>query len=424
MRAAIYARYSSHEQDGGESIDFQLERCQEHIRQNGWELDDSNIFIDRARSGTSTHQRKEFNRMLSASKAKNRTFDVVVVWSTSRFGRNQEQATLNKIFLRREGIEVKFVSQPLPDGPEGTLMEHIYEFMDERLAEQIGENAFEGQRQVVLQGFHGGGKAPYGYILQSIEDPNGKVDRAGHPVKHVQFVVDPEHAPIVVRIYVEYASRRGYKKIAEGLNQDGIISPGGTTWATSAVRTILHNEAYLGWRVWNKTRRNKKLLRGTVVRKPRKDWIIFKEAHLPIITEKHWDAVRERLGEIHVHVTNGRGNRATGASPRIFTGILRCETCGANFVASGRKRKGALTRYYKCSFRANRGATVCSNSRMVREDNLLEAVTDILTKKILIPEMVDQVLEEIQQKSEEEFGGVEGLMVGQQDGVRLPEIIP
>ena len=280
--------------------------------------------------------------------------------------------------------------------------------MDERLAEQIGENAFEGQRQVVLQGFHGGGKAPYGYILQSIEDPNGKVDRAGHPVKHVQFVVDPEHAPIVVRIYVEYASRRGYKKIAEGLNQDGIISPGGTTWATSAVRTILHNEAYLGWRVWNKTRRNKKLLRGTVVRKPRKDWIIFKEAHLPIITEKHWDAVRERLGEIHVHVTNGRGNRATGASPRIFTGILRCETCGANFVASGRKRKGALTRYYKCSFRANRGATVCSNSRMVREDNLLEAVTDILTKKILIPEMVDQVLEEIQQKSEEEFGGVEG----------------
>ena len=35
-RAAIYARYSSEEQTGGESIEYQLERCREYIADQGW----------------------------------------------------------------------------------------------------------------------------------------------------------------------------------------------------------------------------------------------------------------------------------------------------------------------------------------------------------------------------------------------------
>ena len=50
MRAAIYARYSSDEQTGGESIEFQLERCREFITEQGWSLTDENVFIDRAKS--------------------------------------------------------------------------------------------------------------------------------------------------------------------------------------------------------------------------------------------------------------------------------------------------------------------------------------------------------------------------------------
>ena len=30
-RAAVYARYSSEEQTGGESIEYQLEQCKDHI---------------------------------------------------------------------------------------------------------------------------------------------------------------------------------------------------------------------------------------------------------------------------------------------------------------------------------------------------------------------------------------------------------
>ena len=119
MNVAIHARYSSHEQDDGESIDYQLDRCSEVIKTQGWELPAGCTFVDRARSGTTTYRRDEFNRMIAAAKDTQRPFDVVVAWSTSRFGRNQDEAIFNKLALRRQGVDVKFVSQPVPDGHMG-----------------------------------------------------------------------------------------------------------------------------------------------------------------------------------------------------------------------------------------------------------------------------------------------------------------
>ena len=56
-RAAVYARYSSEEQTGGESIEYQLERCREYIAKQRWSVAEINVFVDRAKSGTSTYPR-------------------------------------------------------------------------------------------------------------------------------------------------------------------------------------------------------------------------------------------------------------------------------------------------------------------------------------------------------------------------------
>ena len=173
-RAAVYARYSSEEQTGGESIKYQLERCREYIAKQGWSVAEINVFVDRAKSGTSTYRREEFNRMVALAKAKDRPFDVVVAWSTSRFGRNMDECAVNKAFLRKHGVEVQFVSQPLPEGHVGKLIEKIFEWTDELQSIQIGEYAFQGQKQVTQKGFHGGGKAPYGYERVRVKDPEGK----------------------------------------------------------------------------------------------------------------------------------------------------------------------------------------------------------------------------------------------------------
>ena len=266
-RAAVYARYSSEEQTGGESIEYQLEQCKDHITEKDWSLGE--IFVDRAKSGTSTYRREEFNRMVALAKAKDRPFDVVVAWSTSRFGRNMDECAVNKAFLRKHGVEVHFVSQPLPEGHVGKLIEKIFEWTDELQSIQIGEYAFQGQKQVTQKGFHGGGKAPYGYKRVRVSDPEGKTDKDGKVVEYVTYEVVEDQAEVVRRVFRMYSEGSSYKKVAHALNTEGIRSPGGSTWDTSGVRTLLLNENYLGHRVWNQTRRNKKLQRGTKVPKPR-----------------------------------------------------------------------------------------------------------------------------------------------------------
>ena len=95
-RAAIYARYSSEEQTGGESIEYQMERCRSHIAGQGWALDETNVFVDRARSGTTTYKRDKFNQMIAGAKQNPPPFDLVVVWSTSRFGRNMDECAVQQ----------------------------------------------------------------------------------------------------------------------------------------------------------------------------------------------------------------------------------------------------------------------------------------------------------------------------------------
>jgi site-specific DNA recombinase len=393
MRAAIYARYSSDEQTGGESIDYQLERGREFVMKRGWSLDEGSIFIDEARSGTSTFRREKFNHMVALAKQSPPQFDVVVVWSTSRFGRNMDECAVNKAFLRKQGVEVHFVSQPLPEGHVGKLIEKIFEWTDELQSIQIGEYAFQGQKQVTQKGFHGGGKAPHGYKRVKVLDPAGKTDKDGKVVEYVTFGVVEEEAQVVRRIFSLYAAANSYRTIAVTLNEEGVPSPGGRTWDPSAVRTILLNENYTGARVWNQTRRNKKVQRGTKTPKSRDEWVITKDAHPAIIDEDLWDAVQHRRGKIRVHIEQGGGRRAAH-SPHMLTGLLKCDECGANFTMSGRNRNGKMEGRYRCSHNRNRGKSVCGNSRAVNQNKIETAVLKLVGDSLLREDMIRGIMEE------------------------------
>ena len=399
-RAAIYARYSSHEQDGGESIDFQLTRCKEYVEKQGWALDETNIFIDRARSGTSIHRREAFNNILTLAKTDSPPFDVVVSWHTSRFGRDSDQAIFNKVYLKRYGIDVKFVSQDIPDGHIGKLIERIYEWKDEADSILIGQNAFEGQREVTQKGFSGGGKAPYGYRRKAVSDPDGKTDKDGKPVTYSTFEVVPEQAEVVQRIFGDYADGLSYKKIAHRLNDEGIPSSRGGTWSPSAIREMLYNETYLGHRVWNRVRRNKKIRKGTKKPKPRAEWIIKENAHEALISPELWQAVEDRRGQIKKFIEDGKSNHRTYRSPHLLTEVLRCAECGGNLhitTIRTRRSPGREWRYYRCSTHVNRGSSVCTNGRSVRKETVEGRVLEILVQRLLHPDNLERLIQDVRE---------------------------
>ena len=118
-------------------------------------------------------------------------------------------------------------------------------------------------------------------------------------------------------------------------------------------------------------------------------------AHEAIITQELWDAVEKRRGRIRLEVENGRGGYNTAHSPYVLTGLLKCDECGANFVMSGKKKRGRRIRYYRCSYHANRGATVCTNGRLVRQDTVERAVMELISDQLLTADTVEAMLEDV-----------------------------
>jgi DNA invertase Pin-like site-specific DNA recombinase len=116
------------------------------------------VFVDRAET------RGGFKAMIAAAQRVPRPFDIILVWKFSRFARNREDSAIYKSLLRRHGIEVTSVSEPVDrDSAIGVLIEGIIEIQDQFYSSRLAEEVRRGQREATLEGFSTGGRAPYGY---------------------------------------------------------------------------------------------------------------------------------------------------------------------------------------------------------------------------------------------------------------------
>ena len=108
------------------------------------------------------------------------------------------------------------------------------------------------------------------------------------------------------------------KRIASDLNTDDITSPGGGTWDASAVRYILLNEVYRGWRIWNKTKNIRKPDgKKTYRNRPQEKWTIMEDAHPAIVDDELWAATKRRqtVSALHSRITYGNPNPPAGVLP-------------------------------------------------------------------------------------------------------------
>src|SRR5262249_33274508 len=151
------------------------------------------------------------------------------------------------------------------------------------------------------KGWSAGGIA-YGYQREPVYDAT-QSDRDGQPKRvGVRWILDPNEADIVRRIFHWYADGFGMGAIAARLNaqaipssrqaeghrarQDGV----GTGWASSAVRVILISELYRGRLTWSRskwiplsaTRRRRRQLR------PASEWVVVDRPDLRIVDESIW----------------------------------------------------------------------------------------------------------------------------------------
>lgn len=342
--ACAYIRVSTDKQEEL-SPDAQKRLLIDFAKKNNMSLLAENIYIDNGISGKKADKRPEFMKMIGMAKSKEHPFDVILVWKFSRFARNQEESIVYKSLLKKNHVDVMSVSEPLIDGPFGTLIERIIEWMDEYYSIRLSGEVLRGMTEKALRGGYQS-SLPLGYRMNK---------DTGIPY------IYEEEAVIVRKIYNDYIAGHSYLEIARELNALGYKTKRGATFEGRTVEYILSNPFYYGAVRWNRQNHDNHTIKSI------SDWIIAEGKHEPLIDKETWDLVQ------HLIALRSKPYkaRAAGHMKHWLGGIVKCSDCGASLMA------GLNATRYQCG-NYNKGK--CLHSHFIKTAALEEAVYESLER--------------------------------------------
>lgn len=364
--AALYCRLSRDDNMDSESNSIQNQRkiLQKAAKDKGYT--DTVFFVDDGITGT-TMKRPGFQKMLTAIEAG--YISAVFVKDLSRLGRNYiEVGKLTEEFFPLHDIRLVAVSDGV-DSDEGeddfTPFKNI---MNEYYAKDISKkrrivNKMKGNAGVLLS------PPPYGYI-KNPDDPRF-------------WVVEPEAAEVVRRIYRMALEGYGLAEIAARLAADGVVNPtyywrsrgtsrGGskstvepTKWGHTTVKKILTLQEYCGdvinFKSYSKSYKMKKRIEN-----PEENRAIFLNVHEAIIDRQTWEKVQA------LQKGTRRKKPTVTQEPSVFSGLLKCPECGGNLNFHFNQNNHDI-KFFSCQ-NHNSGYRKCSKTHYIRLDFLEQVV--------------------------------------------------
>ena len=388
MRAAIYARYSDPRQNPA-SIRDQIDVCRALIAREGYE--EVEVYADAAISAAATGNRPSFLQLMAD--AKRGRFDVVVIEALDRFSRGMADVSGAFEDLQAYGVVMHTVA-------EGVLSElHIglKGTMNALFLKDLGAKTHRGMAGVLSDG-----RAlvtPYGYrVVRKLSD-NGELVVGLREIDEI-------HAPIVRRIFSDYAAGKSARSIAVTLNAEGVPSPNGGAWAATTLQQgragMLRNEVYHGVIVWGRTRNVKDRATGKrrwVIADPSKI-IRVDRPELRLVDEVTWAKVQARLAD-HSAATPARA-QAQRRPKSLLSGMIRCGCCGSAMILSGAEEKdGVRTARFRCRGKVTKGPAFCTNGGTIPQADGERRVLAIVRDRLLRPEMIEAVVREVHRLSAE-----------------------
>ena len=401
MKAATYCRFSSkHQKDS--SIEDQLRNCEQYATRQGWTI--MCRYEDKAISGTDA-TRPGYQQMLTDAKAKQ--FNALLVDDLSRLGRDEMETKHTIKRLTFYGVRVIGISDGIDTASKGHKLQVGFTALkNDIFLDDHKEKVDRGMTGQALKGYSCGGK-PYGYKPRPTFSPTEK-DHLGRPaiVKVERDIVD-EQAEIVREIYARYADDWSPRRIADDLNARKVPSPGSTWkrvtrrcsgWVGSSVMSILSNPAYSGKLIWKRSRFVKDPDTNIIKREPRdkSDWIIFNNPELRIVDQKTFDAVQARRAALagknkEIQAEQGKNARYSPRPSYLFSSLLVCGVCGANFAIQDTAKSR-----YGCNGNKGGGKHLCNNplrvSRTLLEQKLLAGIAEELFSDEAIKRFRSQVV--------------------------------
>lgn len=380
MRAALYARVSTTKQELEQTIESQIERLKEYIKNEGLELDEKHIYIDEGYSGIKL-ERPGLDTLRDS--AADGEFQKVIIYSPDRLARRYAYQVIVIEELNKFGCEVIFLQRPISDDPEEKLLLQMQGIIAEYERTKIIERTRRGRLFKARQGhFLTWSNPPYGYRYQPVS--------TGQPGC---AVIHEEEAEMVKQIF-QWCVEEGLStyKISEKLNRMGIRPrKGGKGWAPGSICVILTNEAYIGKAYYNRRfcvkpkkprdplayRKNEN---STKKLRPRSEWI---EIGVPALIDE--DIFRRAGEQLKKNIAWSRRNNTQHSY--LLRRLVRCGECGYKMCGSF---QGKYT-YYVCKkgrdLVQTHRETKCT-SRYVSQERLDELVWQKITELLKNPELI------------------------------------
>lgn len=347
-----YVRVSTGKQDEL-SPDSQAKLLKDYAKSHGYVV--SKIFFELGISGRKADKRPEFQKMIGLAKSSDHPADAILVWKFSRFARNQEESIVYKSLLKKKhNVDVISISEPLVDGPFGSLIERIIEWMDEYYSVRLSGEVTRGMREKAERGGYQA-RPPLGYKIVSHKEPP---------------VIVPEEAEIVKLIFEKYVhDGMGLFEIARLLNSHNFKTSHGKEFERRSIEYILQNPTYCGMVRWNRTINESKEIR------PESEWIIAEGEQPAIISKELFDKAQERYKREY----RPRGARPVSTYKHWLSGIVKCPACGRTMTACKIENNKRTYCYFRCyGYSKGKCAAKNSISSLKLEPAVLESIKSVL----------------------------------------------
>lgn len=325
---ALYIRVSTEDQ-AELSPDAQKRLLLDYAKKNDIIVSKDFIFSESV-SGRHVQKRPEFQRMIATAKQPSHPIDVILVWKFSRFARNQEESIVYKSMLKKDRVDVVSVSEPLIEGPFGSLIERIIEWMDEYYSIRLSGEVLRGMKEKALQ--HGYQSTPcLGY------------DAVGHGKP---FVINEAEYAMVSYIMDLYDNQNmDETAIARRCNDLGYRTKRGNLFERRTVDRILENPFYCGTVIWN--------------------GVEFEGTHEVRLSRERFEKRQELIASRKRPIKA----RNVSACKHWLSGLIKCSICGATLSYTGNN----ACPYFQC-WKYAKGFHKTSVALSVKKAE--EAVTD------------------------------------------------
>lgn len=376
-KVGTYLRLSRDDGDKYESdsISSQRDMINKYINDNT-DLILFKEYSDDGFSGTN-FDRPSFIQMIQD--IEDNKIDCVIVKDLSRFGRDYiETGRYLERFFPEKNIRFIAINDNIDSMKQQLdILVPIKNIFNENYARDISKKVSTSLRTKQEQGEFIGSFASYGYKKNPLD-------------KH-KLIIDEYAASIVRKIYKMFVDGMSKQKIANQLNEDGILCPSAYkmsvnpnyingraknnkyAWSYNTIMEILTKEIYIGNMCQRIQKSNGIRSRGKKTDKDER--IIVKNTHEPIIDLITWNKVQSLINK-------NKSQSSKKGEMSALSGFLICGDCGKKMVKyytyfSNDKK----VFYFACASYRRYGKSVCTK-HTVRYEYIENLVLNDLNKAI------------------------------------------